>query len=299
MKGARVFWLHVVFWVGGIVVASAALTIVPFRDCCGLRLWALGLGPDPNTVRLVQRTALALAIAAYPAGVMAARWVFGGRRGVARFALAGVLPLILLTLTLVGYGIPLASRVDHLGSPFDRFGWPSYYYLHQLPAAERTFQAQADSVARVRRPDLWAHHPELARLVVTREAAGRRVLAIHGYQRFAVAFAVLPALLALVGLLVGRWSATALPRWRRLQRWGAALILLVAFQQAIGYSAPYIGTLLFIEPWTLLERHGAGILAVPVLLLLPLAWTSLLAERRAWAPARPPAAGAPPELAGD
>ncbi len=268
--GIRTFWLHLALWAGAVVLLSLLAGPSP----------TLGVGLAPRAARLVQRSALGLTIGAYPAAVAAARHVLAVPGAIRRFLLLALLPLGLGAGALVGYGIPAAARADHPDSPFARLGWPQYYYFHELPAAAGAFQARADSAATSARPELWARDRALARYAGRFRPEARAALALGSYQAFTVAFALLPCLLALLGLLVAYWSALAPPRWRRLFPWLAALLLLVAFQADLAPRAPYLGAVL-IEPWQLLVRRGPAVLLVPLVALVPLAWTALLRARRA------------------
>lgn len=300
MKAIRVFWTYAVLWVGGIVFLSIAVTTL--RGCCAnpnIADLVVGLGPEPHTARLLQRLVLALAVAAFPAGVAAAWHLGGSPRAWGRFAAATLLPLALLCCLLVGYGIPAAARADHAGSPYARFGWPTYYYFHELPGAARAFQARADSVAARANPRVWAMDRDLARLVTLRhlrDPNAMAAVALDSYAGFTLAIGLLAGLIALVGMLVSRWSATTSAPMRRLQNWAAALLLVVAFRTVLGSYSPYIGTMLR-EPWQELADRGSGILLVPLPILLPLAWTSLLAWRRR-GPVAPAAAEAVEATAG-
>jgi hypothetical protein len=296
MKAIKVFWAYVVLSVGGILFAALALTAI--RGCCANPTIAdlvVGLGPEPHTARLLQRLGLALAIAAFPAGVAAARHLGGSLRAWGRFGTGTLLPLALLCFVLVGYGIPAAARADHAGSPYARFGWPTYYYFHELPGAARAFQVRADSVAARANPKVWAMDRDLARLVTfrhLRDPNAVAAVALDSYAGFTLAIGLLACLIALVGMLVSRWSATTSAPMRRLQNWAAALLLVVAFRTVLGSFSPYIGTMLR-DPWQQLADHGFGLLVIPLPILLPLAWTSFLAWRRP-TPAAP--SGAESEL---
>ncbi len=270
LKATRVFWTYAVLWLGAVVLLSflAGSSSV------------VGLGSAPYGARVLQRLALGLAIAAYPAAVAAAGHALADPGALRRFLLLALLPLGLGAGTLVGYGIPAAARADNPGSAYARLGWPQYFYFHELPGAADAFQARADSAAASARPELWARDRELARYAVRFRPDARAALALGSYQSFTLAFALLPCLLALLGLLLAHWSALAPPRLRRLWPWLGALLLLVAFQADLAPRAPYLGAV-FLEPWALLVRRGAAVLLVPLVAVVPLAWTAGLRSRRA------------------
>ncbi len=290
------FWTHLVLWVGAIVFASLAYTAV--SDCCSEATFTLGLGTAPYTLRLVQRIALAVALGAYPAGIAASQHVLPrrGASSLGAFALGVGAPLLLGALLLVGYGVPAAGRSDD-GSrtPFLR-GQPEFYYLHELRDSMQVLSVRADSEAAALNPRLWQSNPDVARLGNSRRSrAARLALDFAGYERFTLAFALLPLVLALIGICTRAWSERTSPYTRRLQDWAMALLLLGGMQVTLGFSAPFLTPRPFWEQWHFLARNGAGILFVPLLVLLALAWTTTLARRPdAEAAARPrePAAAA-------
>ncbi len=107
MKGAKVFWGWLVLWTGGVLalslVSSRLLATRPAVDYASLRdinvlYFGTWIGLGGSQVRMVQTIALALCIAAYPAGFAAARHVVGSGRRL-RSLLAAVLPLVPLAWT--------------------------------------------------------------------------------------------------------------------------------------------------------------------------------------------------------
>src|SRR5512140_645360 len=124
MRASKVFWGHLVLWTGGIVVVSLLLSrlihILPkphFAFSDSLAPWLSALD-DPTLVDMparasgVQRFILAFTIAAYPAGLAAARLMDAPRR-IWSFVLSALLPVVALAFLLVGYVNPDAVRGDN------------------------------------------------------------------------------------------------------------------------------------------------------------------------------------------
>lgn len=301
MKDAKVFWGWLVLWTGGVLALSLASSWLLFArpqvDYAGLReinllYFGTWIGRGGSQERMVETIALALCIASYPAGFAAARHVVGSGRRL-RSLLAALLPLVPLCFLLVGYVIPDAARQDSPGTPAYRQHY-DYLYFHELASAAARQQARADSAVRAINPRFVARFPELARTVARmKKFPGAEAAASYrAHARFTVAFAFFPALLALIGLCVGLWSAQSPPAWRRLQAWVGGLVLSGAMVVHIGWwGSPWGPAIPF--PWINLVDRGASVLIVPILLLLPLAWTLVLARDRFF-PAPAPAPSEPP-----
>ncbi len=291
MKGAKVFWAWLVLWTGGVMAfylvvgPLAAANLLPVRES----FWHLWISQFDGQERIAVTVALALCIAAYPAGIAAARHVAGSPRRL-RSLVGALLPLVPLCFLLVGYVIPDAARQDSPGTPAYR-QYYDYLYFHELAPAAARLQARADSTARARYPRLLSRFPEeTRRIALARKLPGAEAAASYRAQaRFTVAFAFFPTLLALIGLCVGLWSGTSTPAWRRLQAWAGGLVLCGAMVVYIGWWGSRVPIPF---PWVNLVDRGASVLIVPILLLLPLAWTLVL-ERDRFFPAPAPAPSEP------
>jgi hypothetical protein len=139
-------------------------------------------------------------------------------------------------------------------------------------------------------PRFLARFPEETRAIaLMKKLPGAESAASYRAQaRFTVAFAFFPTLLALIGLCVGLWSGLSAPSWRRLQAWAGGLILCGAMVIHIGWWGSAGIPIPF--PWLNLADRGAPVLVVPILILLPLAWTLVLARDRFF-PAPAPSLG--------
>ncbi len=300
MKGAKVFWGWLVVWTGGMLALSLASSwllearrTVDYASLRDINVLYFGTwtGLGGSQWRMLATIALALCIAAYPAGFAAARHVAGSGRRL-RSLLAALLPLVPLCFLLVGYVVPDAYRQDSPGTPAYRM--VKYeLYVHQLAPAAARVQARADSLARAKYPDLLAHFRGQTPRTIGLEMKlfdAEVAEGLRAYARFTVAYAFFPALLALIGLCVGLWSSVAAPAWRRLQAWAGGLVVCGAIVVYVGRWGDPIPIPF---PWHNLVDRGAAVLLVPILILLPLAWTLLLARDRLF-PAPAPAASEPP-----
>lgn len=294
MRAVKVFWAQLVLWTGGMVVVSLLLGRLihilpepglPFSH--SLAPWLAALD-DPTLVDMparasgVQRFILAFTMAAYPAGLAAARLMDAPRR-IWSFVLSALLPAVALGFLLVGYVNPDAVREDNPGMPPARQG-ADYFYFHQLPREYSVLQAKADSIIVARNPKFWAMNPDVARSVASRgrnsyDQTASRALDFRNYIWFTLAMAVLPALLALIGLCLALWIRATTRPYARLQAWVGALVLVVAFHRVLAVRYPYGGFFYWARwPWS------TSILFPPLLLALPLAWTVFLARDRLFAP---------------
>ncbi len=282
MGATKAFWAHLVLWVGAVVFASLAFTAL--ARCCSNPLMMLGLGQSPHTLRLVERIALSVALAAYPAGLAASRNVLprGRPSTLMSFWSFVAAPLALGTLLLVGYGIPAAARSDDSSrTPFLQ-SRPEFYYLHELRDSVHALGVTADREAAALHPKWWTGgNRDLARLANARRSRTAQTgLDLEKYLWFTAAFALLPLVLALIGVCVRSWSGRMSAHVGRLEEWGMAFMLLAGMQLTLGSRAPYLIPHPFLESWDWLARSGADILLIPLLILLVLSWTTAV-DRRA------------------
>ncbi len=300
MKAAKVFWGHLVLWTGGVfavsillswLLRSLPLSHVPVYQ--SLVPWVSALATPylddmPAQANAIQRLILALTIAAYPAGLAAARLMDAPRR-IWSFTLSALLPVMAVAFLLIGYVHPNLVREDNPGMPPARQG-ADYFYFHELPHRYSVLQARADSITAARYPKFWAMFPDMARSVASRgrtthDQTAEKALAFRNYIRFTLAMAVVPALLALIGLCLALWTRATTRPYARLQSWLGALVLVVALQRVLSVQYPYGGWYWVRWPWS------TSILFPPLLLALPLAWTVFLARDRLFRPETPAVAG--------
>lgn len=209
---------------------------------------------------LVSWLGLALALAAYPAGVHASGEVFREGGGVMRRAVTVALAAASVSVLLLGPGnfvAPVAQR--WLASVADvevAEAEPAVMTLTELQAAAREAAEQARSAAAGAATHDW--------LVANR-------LAWHYVRR--TDGTALPFLLGIVGLLTGFWASGFERReLRQAQFWGVGLFLVMA-TYLVGENSYELIVLRSAGP---VYFAGDLVLVVPALLALGMGWPTVV-----------------------
>lgn len=257
------FWGRALAWAGVLVIALLAITFLS------------GQGAADLAVSLPSWVGLALALAAFPAGVSIAELAFPAGPPVARLLAQALVAAASLALVLLIAGnsvAPAASRaLGGAAGAAARVTEPARMSLGELTSAAR----EAEMRARGASPD--------GALAAWREA---NVLAWHRARR--TSGAALPFLFALVGGLAGFWGARIASRPLRLaQYWGVGLLLLVS-TYLVGENSYELVVMQAAGP---VGFAGEMVLVVPSILLLGLGWPTvvMLWGRSAWNADRPSA----------
>lgn len=266
MKSSRVFWQHLVLWVGVIVALSLIARVVPGYGTTWLGLRRYG---TPYTAALLERISAGIAVAALPAGMAASRHVLSWDRiaqvNLLRFAIAP-LAAALAVFVLVGFVAPFAARSDD-PSPMPRLGaFESYYSFNELLPASARFREQAHLGAR--RGDPYRYNP------MEKAKADR----LKGRFYFVTMWSVAPLLLAWIGVLVRLWSSLLPKQERALADWLTALVLLLSIQVTVSGATGWFDARYGASPM-MVAGTGRGLLIVPGLVLIALAWTTAVARR--------------------
>jgi len=247
MRLALRFWKHLLLWTGILLVLLLAVTAVA------------GRAPREVLASLPVWLGLALALAAYPAGVaVAADTLPAGklepRRIVSVGLAAAAVSMLMLTLGNVA-GPRLARSLAVPGAATD-VTEPSYLTYTELKAAARAAVETAEALPGAPTVEGW------------REA---NLLAWHFIRR--TDGTALPLLFAMVGVLCGFWAGRTRRRdLRRTQLWAMGLFLLLSTYLAGENSFELIAT----------RTAGPAffaadfVLVVPCLLIVGIGWPTIV-----------------------
>ncbi len=243
MRLALRFWGFLAVWAGILLTLLLSVTL------------ASGQGAREVLANLMSWTGLALALAAYPAGVAVSAGTFAERRPVPRQLVAVMLAaasVSLIAFSLGNYVAPFAQRWLTPETEVRGSLEPATMTLGELKRQARAAVERAEAAAPTESARFW-------------QAANR--LAWHYVRR--TDGAALPFLLGLIGLLTGYWS-----RWSRrrelqqAQQWGMGLFLVL--------STYLVGE----NSYELIAMRSAGpvffagdlVMVVPLLLVVGLGW---------------------------
>jgi type III secretory pathway component EscS len=270
MKAARVFWTHLILWVGGVLAASLSVHAMLGPTSWG-RLWWFGMGGyfTPYTAALLERIAIVITVASLPAGIGASRYVLSWseswRYRIVRFCAVGVSACALVFI-LAGFVIPAAARSED-PSPSPRLqARGNYYSFSELLSESARFYKEANIGAK---PGEGRTYNPSARW---------KSRALKQQFWFVIVWSSSPLLLAWIGVLIRLWSGLTRPQERALAEWSAALLLFIGIQVA---TSGIFGLQMLSHGAAPLQNAGSGreIFFVLVLVLSSLAWTTALARK--------------------
>lgn len=250
MRLALRFWGRLAIWAGSLLLLLAAISL------------ASGQGVAEVIAHMPAWAALAIALAAYPAGAAVSGETFPDRRLVPRRVIEITLAaaaVSVLMLTLGNYVGPRASRwlsSDGMGAVPE----PAHMLWGELRRAAK------DAVMEAR----TATGPEAVRKW---QRANRLVW--HYVRR--TDGSSLPLLFGLIGVLAGFWSGLTRRRdLRQTQLWAMGLFLLMSTYLAgeNGYE------MIVLQSAGPVFFAGDLVLVTPILLLIGLGWPTLITLRR-------------------
>ena len=247
MRLALRFWKYLLLWTGILLVLLLAVTTVA------------GSGPREVLVGLPVWLGLALALAAYPAGVAVADDTLpAGRLDIRRIVSVGLAAaaVSVLMLTLGNVAGPRLARALAVHGPATGVTEPAYLTYTELKAAARAAVEAAEARPGPPTAEGWREANTLAWYFIRRTDG-----------------TALPLLFAMVGVLCGLWAGRTRRRdLRRTQLWAMGLFLVMSTYLAGENS------------FELIAARTAGpaffasdfVLVVPCLLIIGIGWPTVV-----------------------